>query len=112
MGQTLTLEERETIITFDETPEKAVIFTYNKTWQQHLEKKLGLKPVMNNGYGGREYHIDKKLVRPPRVPVRFSGETKQKMIERLHRGRPQKPPNSAGNACQQGRSPAKGGKGV
>jgi len=107
MGQTLTLEERETIITFDETPAKAVIFTYNKTWQQHLEKKLGLKPVMNNGYGGREYHIDKNRIRPPRSPVKFSAETKQKMIERLHRGRPQKPPNSAGNASQQGKSPAK-----
>jgi hypothetical protein len=25
-----------------------------KTWQRHLEKKLGLKPVMDNGFGGKE----------------------------------------------------------
>jgi hypothetical protein len=42
-----------------------------KTWQRHLEKKLGLKPVMDNGFGGKEYKIEKKRIRPPRAPVRY-----------------------------------------
>ena len=39
---TLSREEQETIITFDETTADAIIFTYSKTWQQHLEKRLCL----------------------------------------------------------------------
>ena len=92
---TLTNDERETIITFDEAGPEAIIFTYNKAWQSHLENKLGLKPLRDNGCGGREYQIDKKRLRPPRAPVKFSAETKRKMVERLARGRSQKSPRIA-----------------
>jgi hypothetical protein len=34
-----------------------------------MEKKLGLKPVMDNGFGGKEYEIEKKRIRPPRASV-------------------------------------------
>ena len=57
--------ERETIIRFDEEDDEATIFTYLKSWQNHLEKKLGLKPIMDNGFGGKEYKIDKSRIRPP-----------------------------------------------
>ena len=83
--------ERETIIRFDETSAPATIFTYDKAWQQHLEKRLGLKPTMNNGAGGREYQIDKKRIRPPRAPRQLSAEDRKATAERLTRGRHQKP---------------------
>jgi len=81
------LEERETIITLDEAGPEAIIFTYNKTWQKHLEGRLGLKPTNINGCGGREYQIDKKRIRPPRAPVEISAERRTKMAENLSRAR-------------------------
>jgi len=92
----LSNEEKETLISFDETPAEAVIFTYNKRWQIHLEKKLGLKPVLNNGYGGKEYHIAKRRIPLPRAPKNLSPEQKKKMGERLQKARHQKSPNLVG----------------
>jgi len=60
MRRRLSNYEQETIINFNKDEAIAHIFTYEKTWQQHLEKRLGLKPTMDNGFGGREYEIDKK----------------------------------------------------
>ena len=79
----LDASERETIILFNETSEPAEIFTYNKSWQQHLEKKVGLKPIKNNGYGGKTYQIDKKRIKPPRAKVKLSAEARQKAGSRL-----------------------------
>ena len=93
----LTNEERETIITFDETPADAVVFTYNKKWQRRLEQKLGIKPIFNNGYGGREYHIPKKRIPMPRAPRKLSPEQREKLANRLRQARHQKSPNRLGN---------------
>ena len=93
---TLTNDERETIITFDEAGPDAIIFTYNKAWQTHLENKLGLKPIRDNGYGGREYQVDKKRLRPPRAPVKISAERRAKMAEHLSRVRQKSPRISQG----------------
>ena len=79
--------EQETIINFNKGEAIAHIFTYEKTWQQHLEKRLGLKPIMDNGYGGKEYEIDKKRIRPPRAPVRLSAEVRAKRAAQLCQGR-------------------------
>ena len=57
MSKTLPGHDQETIITFNNEEEVAYIFTYDRTWQRHLEKRLGLKPMMNNGSGGKEYQI-------------------------------------------------------
>ena len=54
MNKKLTNYEQETIINFNKEEDIAHIFTYEKTWQKHLEGKLGLKPVMDNGFGGKE----------------------------------------------------------
>ncbi len=62
----LTSHEKETIIVFNETNELAHVFTYNKAWQKHMEQTLGLKPTRNNGYGGKEYDIDKSRIKMPR----------------------------------------------
>ena len=93
----LTNEERETVISFDETPADAVIFTYSHKWKTHLEKKLGLKAVWDNGHGGKEYKIPKKRIPMPRAPRNLSKEQRQKLAERLREARHQKSPNSLGN---------------
>ena len=45
MSKKLTAYEQDTIISFNKAEDIAHIFTYEKTWQKHLEGKLGLKPV-------------------------------------------------------------------
>ncbi len=87
MARTLTNYEQETIINFNKAEDVAYIFTYEKTWQKRLEKKLGLKPLYDNGFGGREYEIDKKRIKPPRVPRKLSASAKKKLVERLHGNR-------------------------
>jgi len=79
--------EQETIINFNKAEDMAHIFTYEKTWQQHLEKRLGLKPTMDNGFGGKEYEIDKKRIRPPRAPLRLSAEARARRVDRLRQNR-------------------------
>lgn len=87
MRRRLSNYEQETIINFNKDEAIAHIFTYEKTWQQHLEKKLGLKPTMDNGFGGKEYEIDKKRIRPPRAPIKLSAEAKAKLAGRLRHSR-------------------------
>lgn len=79
----LAREERETIINFNEGEPLANIFTYSQAWQRHLEKRLGLKPVMDNGCGGKEYEIDKKRIKPPRAPLKLSAERRAKLTSLL-----------------------------
>jgi len=79
--------EQETIINFNKEEKLAAIFTYERTWQQHLEKRLGLKPVMDNGFGGKEYQIDKRRIPMPRAPRKLSAETKRKYAESLQKAR-------------------------
>ena len=59
MSRTVPSYEQETIINFNKAEDTAYIFTYEKTWQKHLEGRLGLKPVMGNGFGGKEYELPK-----------------------------------------------------
>lgn len=94
---TLSREEKETLISFDETPAEAVVFTYNKRWQTQLEKKLGIKPTMNNGYGGREYKVPKGRIRMPQAPKKLSAEQRRKMGQRLKDARLHKSAGSSKN---------------
>ena len=93
----LSREEKETVISFDETPAEAVVFTYNKRWQTQLEKKLGIKPTMNNGFGGREYKVPKGRIRMPQAPKKLSAEQRRKMGQRLKNARLQKSAVSSKN---------------
>ena len=45
MVRGLTNYEKETTINFNKEEKVAYIFTCEKTWQKHLEGKLGLKPL-------------------------------------------------------------------
>ena len=83
MSKALSAYEQETIISFDKAEDVAHIFTYEKTWQKHLEKRLGLKPVMDNGFGGKDYVIEKRRIRPPRAPVKLSAEVRAKLSRRM-----------------------------
>jgi hypothetical protein len=83
MSGALSAYEQETIISFNKAEDIAHIFTCEKTWQKHLEGKLGLKPVMDNGFGGKDYEIEKKRIRPPRAPVRLSAEARAKLTKRM-----------------------------
>jgi hypothetical protein len=80
-------QEQETIIVFNEQDRLATIFTYNKTWQKHLEKNLGLKPTMNNRHGGKEYETEKKQIKMPRKKREDSPETKKKRADQLRKAR-------------------------
>jgi len=108
MTRKLTNYERETIINFNEGDNMASIFTYNKTWQKHLEKKLGLKPTMDNGYGGRGYEISKKRIRPPRAPVKLSAEARAKLADRLHQSRDSASQSARKQANPDRKNPNKG----
>lgn len=79
----LSAYEQETIINFNKEDTLASIFTYEKSWQKHLEDKLGLKPVMDNGFGGKEYMVDKSRIFPPKAKRQYSDATKKKMSQRL-----------------------------
>ena len=87
MPRRLTSYEQETIINFNKAEDTAYIFTYEKTWQKHLEGRLGLKPTMDNGFGGKEYELPKSRIKPPRAPRRLSNSAKKELAERLHRDR-------------------------
>jgi hypothetical protein len=87
MSRGLSAYEQETVINFNKAEDTATIFTYEKTWQKHLEAKPGLKPVMDNGFGGKEYELPKSRIRPPSAPRRLSESAKKELAERLHRNR-------------------------
>jgi hypothetical protein len=83
----LTNYEQETIVNFNKAEDIAHIFTYEKTWQKHLEGKLGLTPLYDNGFGGREYELPKSRIKPPKAPRKLSDSAKKKLAERLHGNR-------------------------
>lgn len=82
MSRRLTSYEKETIINFNKGEDTAYVFTYEKAWQRHIEKKLGITPIKDNGYGGRSYVVPKKSVRPPVAPRKLSAETRAKLTLR------------------------------
>ena len=83
MTRKLTSYEQETIINFNKEEKIAYIFTYEKSWQKHLEGRLGLKLVMDNGFGGKEYRIAKKRIPMPRAPRKLSAEVKAQRTKQL-----------------------------
>jgi hypothetical protein len=72
--------------TISSAPQSQILPPQDWTELRHclaLYKQLGLKPTIDNGFGGKEYEIDKKRIRPPRAPVRLSPEARAKLAERL-----------------------------
>lgn len=79
--------EQETIINFNKEEKIAYILTYDKSWQKHLEKKLGLTPVKDNGFGGKEYVIDKKRIKMPRAVGHVSDKQRKRLSDNLSKAR-------------------------
>ena len=69
--------ERETVISFNESPELASIYTHNKAWQRHLERVIGLKGE-DMGFGAKEYFIDKHRIPKPRAPRKITMSDKKR----------------------------------
>ena len=82
----LTNEEKETYISFDQTNAPANIFTYNSRWIKHLEKRMGLKPIFINEYGGRSYQCPKNKIPKPRADRTKRVFTEQQMQDLKKRG--------------------------
>jgi hypothetical protein len=82
-GRNLDKYELETVINFNKSNEDAVIFTYEGAWQRHIEKKMGIKPYLDNGFGGKGYKVPKKQIRKPSVKRFFSDEQRQIAKERF-----------------------------
>ncbi|HEY4712314.1 MAG TPA: hypothetical protein VIH69_06550 [Dehalococcoidia bacterium] len=85
MSRRLSAYEQETIINFNKAEDIASNFTYEQAWQKHLERKLNLKPVVDNGFGGKEYKLPQARIKPPRAPRRLSESARKELAERLHR---------------------------
>lgn len=77
--------EQETIVNFNQSDDKAFIFTYRRIWQRHLEKRLGLKPVRVNSFGGKDYELSWRFIRLPLAPRQLSAEEKVRLGQRLRK---------------------------
>lgn len=87
MSRTLYGYEQEATINFNKAEDTAHILTYEKTWQKHLEGKPGLKPVVDNGFGGKEYELPRSRIGPPKAPRKLFDSAERKLTERLHGNR-------------------------
>lgn len=68
MTEKYSLEEQETIISFDKAGKTANIYTFESRWQKHLEK-LGVKPAaVSKTHQAKTYEIPKSWLRLPRKP--------------------------------------------
>jgi len=82
MARRLKNYERETVINFNKAEDIAYIFTYEKTWQKHIEKKLGIQPTNDNGFGGKSYEVPKSWIKLRKAPRKLSAEARAKLAER------------------------------
>ena len=87
MSKKLSDYEWEATINFNETKNTASILIYDRSWQKHLESKLCLKPVLDNGFGDKAYEIDNKCISMPGVPRKLSDLAREKLAGRLHHSR-------------------------
>ena len=75
--------ELETIIRFDQDSPMASVYTHEKTWQNYIEKVMGIKPV--NVWGAaREYEIPKKFIRMPNAP-RIASPKQREVLARARK---------------------------
>jgi len=94
-GRFLTRYELETVINFNKEETDAIVFTYEKAWQKHIEKRMGIQPYLDNGFGGKSYKIPKNRIRKPlafRTGAKrtLSPERKKQLAETLKRAREQR----------------------
>jgi len=86
-GRNLTAYELETVVNFNKSKDDAVIFTYDKSWIRHIEKRMGIKAFLDNGFGGKSFNVPKKLIRKPSVKRVFTDEQRNAARERFAKTR-------------------------
>lgn len=86
-GRNLTAYELETVINFNQKESDAYVFTYEKTWQRHIEQRLKIPPYLVNDSGGKSYRIPKHLISKPRAPKNLSIEQRKALGDRLRKTR-------------------------
>lgn len=89
-ARNLTAYELETVINFNQEEKIAHIFTYEMTWQRHLEQKLGLTPTLVNDCGGKGYDLPKTLIHMPQAKRQVTPERKaalQKVLAKARQNR-------------------------
>ena len=92
-GYHLTNEERETIISFDETSDPVNVYTFNKAiirkldnWYESGEPLQLVRAESLNGTECREYKVPKSWIRVQR-PRQYTEEQKKSMVERFQKGK-------------------------
>lgn len=75
----LTRAELETIILFNQEDDFAEIFTYEFTWQRHIEERFGIKPYEENDSGGKTYRIPKDRIKMP-VPKKVMSKKRKESL--------------------------------
>jgi hypothetical protein len=83
----LTRYELETVINFNQEETDAYVFTYEVTWQKHIEQRLKIQPYLVNDSGGKSYRIPKKLIGKPRCPKKLTDEQRKAIGQRLSKNR-------------------------
>jgi len=73
---TVTREEKETIINFNEGDPMVNVFTCNERWQRRM-KQMGIEPIRTEGKAG-EYEFPKKWLRLPVKPPQLTQEERQR----------------------------------
>ena len=76
--------EKETVISFNEGKDMALVFTYRKRWQKYLEQK-DAKIDFENDFGGKQYIVPKTWIRMPRKPRRLSEEQREELASRMRK---------------------------
>jgi len=86
---TLTNYEQETIINFNKDEDVAYIFTYEKTWQNHIENRFKIKPDVTNSFGGKSYKVPKSCIRKPmpHFTRQLTKEQREEISKRLKASR-------------------------
>lgn len=74
------LEERETIILYNDGSDTANIYTHDKALQRFIEKQLGIKAWRTQG-PAKDYEIPKKWIRWPRKPSEKRREAAKKALK-------------------------------
>ena len=78
MEERYSLEEQETIISWDKAGDIAIIYTFEPRWQKHIEDVLGIKPSKKTKRGyARDYEIPKKWLPLPRKPRQASPKQRE-----------------------------------
>jgi len=81
----LTKYQQETFYHYNQEESIVYIEAMDPALIRHMEKKLGLKPITIDGWGGKTYEIPKKWLPYPRKPRKLSPETRAKLAKRMRK---------------------------